>query len=347
MFSPDILNNFIKNFMRSILLLVLVLEINTIILCQSRISKSNRYNSLKVEDVLDYPEEKINIGLWSLIIAKEYDNKTDVEKYLKTLDSMTNEIKKMLAGRTNDMDKFLSVKTFLYEAGKWNDNKPFSYDLNDPLGNVLEHQLLSNYIDSRNGNCVSMPTLFLALMERLDQSVPFIGVKVPRHLFCRLKDRQTNDIWNVETTNGGNPARNQWYIEQMEISKAALDNKTYLKDLSKKEYIAELIGTLITKERENGNFERAMKYADLVLKLSPNSDVGLVNKAALYAEIASKKAKEKELTSEENEYYRNESTKYIEKAKALGWKPESEEEREQYLNSIKKETNKQLKKEGK
>ena len=304
------------------------------------------YTNQSVSDIINEKEENVDIGFWALVIAREYDNSIDVQKYLSALDEMANEIKRMLAGREKDIDKFLALRMFLYEAGEWNDYNPFSYDLDDPLGKDFEHQLLSNYIDSRKGNCVSMPTLFLALMERVDPSIPFVGVKAPLHLFCRLKDRQTGDVWNVETTSGGNPARNQWYIDKMKISQTALENKTYLKDLSKKEYIAELIGVLIARERSEGNFEKAMKYADLVLKLSPNSDMGLVNKGALFAEIGYEKSQEKELSIEEKEYYRDESEKYIEKAKSIGWKLESKEEREDYLNTVITELQK-TKQEGK
>ncbi len=176
-----------------------------------------KYHNQSIFDIVNEKEENIDIGLWALIIAKEYNNSIDVQKYLTKVESMSQEIKRMLADREKDMDKFLAVKMFLYESGNWNNFKPFSYDLEDPLGKVLDHQILSNYIDSRKGNCVSMPTLFLALMERVDSDVQFVGVKAPLHLFCRLKDRQTGDVWNVETTNGGNPARNQWYIDKMRV----------------------------------------------------------------------------------------------------------------------------------
>ena len=304
-----------------------------------------KYHNQSIFDIVNEKEENIDIGLWALIIAKEYNNSIDVQKYLTKVESMSQEIKRMLADREKDMDKFLAVKMFLYESGNWNNFKPFSYDLEDPLGKVLDHQILSNYIDSRKGNCVSMPTLFLALMERVDSDVQFVGVKAPLHLFCRLKDRQTGDVWNVETTNGGNPARNQWYIDKMRISQKAIDKKTYLRDLTKKEFIAELIGVLIAKERRRGNFEKAMKYTDLVLKLAPNSDIGLVNKGALYSEIGYKKSQEKELSIEGKEYYREEADKYIEQAKSLGWEPESREEREAYLKTVKTELKKTKKEE--
>ena len=300
----------------------------------------NDHKPKSIFEIVDEKEANVNIGLWALIIANEFEKTVDIKSNLKKLDDMSEEFKRMLAGRESDMDKFLAVKMFLYEAGEWNDYQPFSYDLDDPLGKQLKNQLLTTYLETRKGNCVSMPTLFLALTERVDSDVKLVGVKAPLHLFCRFKDRQTGDVWNVETTNGGNPARNHWYVERFSIEQKAIDNKLYLVDLSKKEYIAELIGTLISKERKSGRFEKALRYAELSLKLSPNSDVGLVQKGALLAEIGNEKLEKNTLNDEDKTYYKTESEKYINKVAALGWKPETKESREKYLNSITKELKK-------
>lgn len=323
--------------MRKISILFLLLMCRSIF---TQYKSFTEYSNQNIFDIVNEKEENIDIGLWAFIVAKEFNNSVDVQTYLNKLDDMAKEIQRMLAGRNKDMDIFLATKMFLYESGEWNDYKQFSYDLDDPLGNILEHQLLPNYIDTRKGNCVSMPTLFLVLMKRVDPTIQFVGVKAPLHLFCRLRDRQTGDVWNIETTNGGNPARNQWYIDKMQISQKALDNKLYLNDLTNKEFITELIGTLVAKERRKGNLEKALKYADLVLKLRPNSDMGLVNKGAISAEIAYNKLQNGILTEEENKYYKVETENNIEKAKELGWKPESEKEREKYMESVKTEKSK-------
>lgn len=300
----------------------------------------NDHKPKSIFEIVDEKEANVNIGLWALIIANEFDKTVDIKSNLKKLDDMSEEIKRMLAGRESDIDKFLAVKMFLYEAGEWNDYKPFSYDLDDPLGKQLKNQLLSTYLETRKGNCVSMPTLFLALMERVDANIKMVGVKAPLHLFCRFKDRQTGDVWNVETTNGGNPARNHWYKENFKIDQKAIDNELYLVDLSKKECIAELLGTLISKERKGGRFEKALKYAELSLKLSPNSDVGLVQKGALLAEIGNEKLEKGNLSDDDKTYYKTESEKYINKAIAIGWKPETKEFREEYLKSVNEELKK-------
>ena len=78
----------------------------------------------------------------------------------------------------------------------------------------------------------------------------------------------------------------------------------------------------------------------MALKLPPNSSLGLVNKGALYSEIGYKKSQEKELSIKEKKYYKREADKYIERAKSLGWEPESREERKQYLKTVKSELEK-------
>lgn len=304
-----------------------------------------RYTAQRIHDLTAVPEGQVDIGLWALIIAHTFDPAIDVEANLQQLDSMAQEIRRMLAGRTSDLDKLLAVKTYLYDPGPWNGGQTFDYDLDDPLGQKLENQLLSTYLRTRKGNCVSMPTLFLALMERVDPDVPLHGVAVPLHLFVRLRDRQTGDIWNVETTNRASPARNQWYIEQFSISQEAIEAGTYLRDLTKQEYLGELVGILTRHERAAARYKKALEYAELTLALNPRSINGLVHKGALLEWIVYETVEGarqqgnhlSEATRERMHVLNRESWIYIEQARTLGWQPENPEERERYLQAVEAE----------
>lgn len=335
--------------MRNINLTILLCSIHLLIssigtsIAKTQYKPQRLYNGQTIWELVKAKEENLDIGLWALIIAKEFDPSVEVQKNFERLDDMVAEINLMLAGRTNDIGKFLATRMYIYEAGIWNTDNPFLYDLDDPLGERLENQLLSTYLNTRLGNCVSMPTLFLALMERVDPNVPFAGVSAPLHLFCRLRNRQTGDIWNVEATNGGSPARNQWYIEQANIPQTAIDSGLYLKALSKREFLAELINILIRKERKRGNYQKALNYTELVLQLYPNSATALVHKGALLAWLGYKilqKAKKEHRPVTKNESdklseYSKESERFIGQAQALGWQPETSEQQEKYLQMVK------------
>lgn len=304
------------------------------------------YHGQTVWQLPKVAEKDVDIGLWSLVIAKEFNDSIDIPKYLNQLNSFVLEIRRMLTNRTSDEDKFAAVRMFIYESGIWNGQHPFEYDLDDPLGTNLSHQLLSSYLDSRKGNCVSMPTLFYALMQRLDPSVPVCALHAPLHLFCRATDRQTGDVWNLETTNG-TTARNVWYIETMDIPKKAINSGIYMRELSKKEFLAELISILVHQHREKKNFKRALRYADLALKLHPKSISNIVQKCALNAELGyplyEKKKRGDTLTVAESKLlneYASVSGAYDKKARSLGWRPETPEERAKYLQSLKEEKEK-------
>ena len=302
------------------------------------------YTGQTIWDLPSIPEEQIDVGLWALVVAKEYDDTVNVEKYLQTLDTMAREITRMVGPRDIDMVKLVMTKMYLYDTGVWNGGYTFKYDLDDPLGQKPGAQLLTTYLDTHKGNCVSMPTLFIALMERVDHTVPFYGVSAPLHLFCRLRDRQRSRDWNVETTNDGHNMRDEWVIEQNNVPRIAIDSGSYMGNLSKKEFIAEIIGTLVYRFRHARDYEKALSYAELMLKLNPKSLIGLVQKGALLAWLGhTMKVKilaenRRPNSSEESKLklYYDQSELYIDRARSLGREPETPESREKYLELIKR-----------
>ena len=81
---------------------------------------------------------------------------------------MATEIQQVPFYHDTTEGKLNGLIQYLYHPGEWNDNKPFQYDLDDPLGTKKpNNKLISNYLKTRKGNCVSMPILVQSLGERL------------------------------------------------------------------------------------------------------------------------------------------------------------------------------------
>ncbi len=311
------------------------------------IFSQEKYTGQNIVDVLKLPEEQINLAIAKLVIDKMVDPSIDVNKYLEKLDDMIVEINKMLGPRTKSMDKMLSVKTFLFDAGMWNNNQPFVYDLSDPLGRMLENKLLSNFIKTKKGNCISMPFLFLILGKKM--GIDVVASTAPLHIFIRFKDDFTGDVWNVETTNGGNPARNVWYVQQFQISEKAIRNGVYLKDLTKKETISLMLMEVEQFYVENHEYENALVICDLALKYYPNYAYAMVKKGNAYAGILDRDVGKKgfspdnPLPKEIEIYYKNilkKNLQCFEKAESLGWKEAGKDFDEKYLQMVKAEQNK-------
>jgi regulator of sirC expression with transglutaminase-like and TPR domain len=306
-----------------------------------------KYSGQTIEEILELPEEKINLAIAKLVIDKMVDPSIDINRYLSKLDSMTFDIKVILGPRTKSMDKMLAIKTYLFDAGGWNNNQPYIYDLDDPLGRKIENKLLPNFIESKKGNCVSMPFLFLILGKKMEIDV--VASTAPLHIFVRFKDDLTGDVWNVETTNGGNPARNVWYVQQFGISEDAIRNGVFLKNLTNKETISLMLMEVEQYYIERKEYEKALEICDLALKYYPNYAYALARKGNAYACILDRDVRQKgyspdnPLPKDKEDYYKNIfklNMECFEKAESLGWKETGKDFDEKYLQMVKEEQNK-------
>jgi regulator of sirC expression with transglutaminase-like and TPR domain len=317
------------------------------VLSASFIYAQEKYTGQKIEDILELPEENINLSIAKLIVDKMVDPSIDINHYLSKLDTMVVEIEKILGPRTSSIDKMLAIKTYLFVKGRWNENQPFEYDFSDPLGRNYENKLVTNFIETKKGNCVSMPFLFLILGKKM--GIDINASTAPLHVFVRFKDDLTGDVWNIETTNGGNPSRNIWYIQQFQIPEDAVRNGVYLQDLTNKETISVMLMEVEQFYIENQEFEKASQICDLALKYYPKYAYAMARKGNALAHILNSKIKSKgykrkqDIPDDERKIYDGilkENLNWFKKAESLGWQEITKEFDEKYLEMVNKEINK-------
>src|SRR5690606_11173985 len=96
-----------------------------------------------------------------------------------------------------------------------------------------------------------------------------------RHLTCRFRDRQSGDVMLIEPTNGGYPARNQHYIDNYGVTQKSIRSGLYLRDLTRRELIADVIHVLVLRANEElKDHDRALEYAGMQLMLFPDGLCG-------------------------------------------------------------------------
>src|SRR5689334_17615992 len=123
--------------------------------------------------LLDRGGAAIDFAHAALLVDTLIDPGADEAATLAEIERMAATIRRMLASlpvedARKDGERMRALRTFLYEDGWWNGGKTFQYDHSDPFGRDERTRLLSTYLATRKGNCVSMPLLVLALGERLD-----------------------------------------------------------------------------------------------------------------------------------------------------------------------------------
>ncbi|MBI3377384.1 MAG: hypothetical protein HY035_03130 [Nitrospirae bacterium] len=253
--------------------------------------------------LLSLPEEKIDVGKTALIIAKDIYPEIDVNAYSAKIDAMVSNVRILTKGSSDPDYRIRALNTYLYKI------VGIKYDFSDPFGKNTKNRYINGVLDSKRGNCVSIPILYLAIAQRL--GYPVYAVAAPEHLFLRYVDPIFKDQ-NIEATGGGGYSSDKEYIKNFQISKAGIKSGTYLKTMSHRALVADMVSQLAGYWIEKGDFRRAIRYLEKCVKISPNS-----------AEINSNLGKSYWLygktmrLDEAYEYFRK-GDFYFKKGKALG-----------------------------
>jgi regulator of sirC expression with transglutaminase-like and TPR domain len=178
------------------------------------------------------PENKIDIGTVALTLAKDVYPDLDVKAYSRRIDKIAGEIKKITNG-SNDPDWRIRVmNSYLYrQVG-------IHYAYDDPCAEKKEHRYITGILDYKEGCCVSMPTFYMAVGQRL--GYPIYPVSAPQHVFLRYVDPKFKEQ-NIEATEGGGYSPDDNYRKDLEVSAKALKSGAYLRTLSHREFLGYLI----------------------------------------------------------------------------------------------------------
>ncbi len=255
-----------------------------------------KYEGQTIEQILELPEEEINIGIATLVLAKEFQPNIDVNNFLHIFDYMSDRFKYFFGKYADPDSQIRALNTYLYQKGYWNDGITFGYDDEDLHFTKLSNKLINGYIVTKKGSCITMPMLYLILGERLGW--PLYPVRSARHYFVRyiLKEISMNFQANIETTNGGGYFSDDEYIKSVNIPKNAIENGVYLRTLAKKEYLASLLITSSNEYLIKGDVEKAKRYFELSIKYDPTLSIAHWNYGLIH--LAEARQLEKRMYSE-------------------------------------------------
>jgi regulator of sirC expression with transglutaminase-like and TPR domain len=282
-----------------------------------------------VQDLFARHQAETDLARIKFEIDHLIDPSIGVEAQLATIDEMVATVKGMLPPNADSWQKVETIRRYIYEAGPWNDGRPFSYDFDDPFGKDIRNKIMADYLADRRGNCVTMPFLFIIIGQRLGLDVwPALA---PLHVLVKFTDDQGN-IYNLEATSGAGVARDSIYDQFGPITEQALANGVYLKPLNHRETLAVMAATVLEALFAEGRYAEAIELADVIIAQHPQYAFALVKKGAAYFHL---------LRTEFIEKYPNMSAvpphlrarhhhlsamnaAYFREAEALGWREPSQ-----------------------
>lgn len=208
------------------------------------------------------PENKIDIGIVALKLAKDIHPKLDIKAYSARIDELAERAKALTNGSAFPNIKVGCINTVLFKE------EGLQYNFSDPLGDNIDTKLISGVLDSRKGSCYSLPLVYLAVAQRL--GYPIYPVIVPQHAFLRYVD-PNYILQNIEPTYKGFYGSDETYIETFHITPKQIKTGSYLRTLAYREYLGEMIACNGEYWYKHGDYERGLYYTAAARRLFPKS----------------------------------------------------------------------------
>ena len=230
--------------------------------------------------VLSQPESRLDFLDAATAFDRAIDGRSDSSAARTTVSRLVDAARQMAGPNPSDAYKLAAVRKAIYGSGPWNYNRPFTYDLADPLGLQVRSKMFSTYVRTRKGNCVSMPVLFLIVADRMGLKVRLAAA--PLHLFVRYTDPAGVDH-NLEATSGGHEARMDWYRANLPMTDRAVQSGIYMRTLGKRETVAEMAVSVLDFLMVERRYQEAADVADAMLAVNPRDSYALVKKGTAMA----------------------------------------------------------------
>jgi regulator of sirC expression with transglutaminase-like and TPR domain len=240
-----------------------------------------------VRALLRQPDSQMDLADIKLRVDKLIEPKIDKAAVLAQLDDMASDIRRTFPPAAANLVKFKALRDYLYQPPLLSGRRPFTYILEDDRN--PKAKLLSVYLATRKGNCVSMPLLFVILGQKL--GIPVAITTAPAHLY--VKFRGDNGKWyGVETTSGGGWAEDDWQTSQFSrLTEKAVANGIYLTPLTLKETAVVVADSLLEHYANQNSIEanRArVKLALLHIDHYPKNVTAMVHVYLGYRELRQK-----------------------------------------------------------
>ena len=233
-----------------------------------------------VSAVLSTTDSRLDYARAKLTFDRIIDPSVNAEAIVGEVEHLATRAIALAGFHANDIAKLAALRRVIYESGEWNGNRPFSYDQADPLGRNVRNKLLSTYLATRRGNCVSMPILMLLVGERMGLNLSLSTA--PLHVFVRYTDPLGREM-NLEATSGGHPSRTIWYRQQMPMSDRSIESGLYMRTLTRREVVALMANVVLEFLLGERRFQEAIEVGEIILQNSPRDALTMVQVGTAYA----------------------------------------------------------------
>lgn len=240
--------------------------------------------------------------------------------------------------RSNKLCRQFAIYGYMMEPQEMNNHKQCRYNFEDLMGNKdWSNMFVSRLIETKTGNCHSLPYLYKILAE--DMGAEVYLAMAPNHLYIKHKDEKGGWV-NVELTNGGFP-RDVWIISSLSITAEAIKSGVYMSPLNKKETVALCLYDLVMGyQSQFGKDSLGIQICDSLTKHFPTCVNSYMIKSDILLQYRSHLLVENnQRMTAEIKTLENKITELYNIIDSLGYKDMPKEQYEQWAREAEKEMN--------
>jgi len=228
--------------------------------------------------LLALPDDAIDLGHASLLIAREEYPDLDVGRYLARLDEMAGEIRGRMKGREGAASQIAHLNRLLFEEMGFRGNREEYYD--------PRNSFLNDVLDRRVGIPITLSAVYLEVGRRI--GCRLAGVAFPGHFLVRHTGREAMPDILIDPFNRGQ------ILTEKECG--ALLQETYggrvpfrpelLRRALNREILQRMVNNLKRIYKRQRDFHMALRVQQLLLCIVPDQPEEIRDRGTIHIRLA-------------------------------------------------------------
>ena len=210
--------------------------------------------------VFQQKEEKIDLLLAALLIARIDNEDVDVAGYLDQVNRMVADVSKHLKNDATEPAKLKALDKYLFEEMGFHGSRTDYYNRSNSFMNEV--------IDDREGLPIAVSVLYMELARRLGLKV--VGVGLPGHFIVRFEPAK-GESQLIDPFHRGKRMSAKDAEELVNANGRVKFDKRHLAAQTKQQIVIRMLRNLMGTARDANDAEAMLRYVETVLALDPKS----------------------------------------------------------------------------
>ena len=241
------------------------------------ISREPTAAAARFRDLINRPEDEIDLAEAALLIAKGVNDALDIDAYLSQIEGLARQLQQRLSESVGETERILALNRFLFDEQGFEPNVDNYYD--------PRNSFLNEVLERRVGIPISLSILYMEIGRRV--GLPLRGVSFPGHFlvkckvndgvvvldpYCRGVSLSLNDLQQrLGDVQGG------------EVSRAIIAGM--LVSANKKEILARVLRNLKTIYVQREEHAQALAVMEWIITLAPADAAEVRDRGLLFAKL--------------------------------------------------------------